>query len=186
MLWLCLFICICIATQGILQPYIQYSADMLAMLLQLCLFLVVFGALNISSLDVPLVTADTAAKNIYNAKVQSLQTFIFMVQTGGYIIGGASLLYEAYFGRMFCELKLHNASVPPSEQLTKKEWFTIYNRKLKQEIIDMERKMADQAKKHVRIGRQNTKVLPSATTAAGKQTSKKLEQEQGELKNWGK
>jgi hypothetical protein len=168
MLWLCFFICTYIAIQGILQPYIQFSADLLAMMLQLCLFLVVFGALNISSLDVPPMTADEIVVNQYNYKVTALQNFVFTVQILGYIIGGCSMIYELYFGTMFCELEIYNANVSKDKQLTKREWLPIYNKKLKQDIIDMEKKMEKKAKEKTTLmkRRNSNKVIPATTSSS--------------------
>ena len=171
MLILILIILVCISIQCILQPYIQFSTDLLATLLNICLFVIIFGALMMNSLNVPNVNAHKTIVNKYNENIIMWQTFIYVMQTIGYIVGGVFLIYESYFGKMFSELILVNDRLPNTEQITKREWFTMYNQKLKDKLAAMENKI------HTKNNKNKNKVVPSPNESM---------EEDNALKNWGK
>ena len=179
MLFLILIILVCISIQGILQPYIQFSTDLLAMLLNICLFVIIFGALMMNSLDVPNVNAHKTIVNKYNENIIMWQTFIHVMQTIGYIVGGVFLIYESYFGKMFSELILVNDRLPNTEQITKREWFPIYNQKLKDKLAATRAAMENKVenKIHTKNNKNKNKVVPSPNESMD---------EDNALKNWGR
>ena len=148
MAFLLLLIVVSIAIQGYYQPYISLSSDFLAIVLQLILFLVVFAGLclNISEYSnaappCPNYSLDPSACSIpvssHYASKQWWQTFCFVSAICGYVVCGLSLIYEAYFGKMFAELAVHNSTQPEDKRLSKREWMKLYNARMEANIVNL-------------------------------------------------
>ena len=105
--------------------------------------------------------------------------FLLFYEQIGYIIGGIFLIYESYFGKMFSELILVNDRLPKTEQITKREWFTMYNQKLKNKLAAIE----NQVEKKIHItntvnnNKNKHKVVPTSPNESM--------DENNALKNWG-
>ena len=107
------------------------------------------------------------------------QTFIYVMQTIGYIVGGVFLIYESYFGKMFSELILVNDRLPNTEQITKREWFPIYNQKLKDKLAATRAAMENKVENKINTknNKNKNKVVPSPNESMD---------EDNALKNWGR
>jgi hypothetical protein len=127
---LLLFLAFCIMLQGWFSPYINESADQLALGLQFCMFLSVFGgiALTVTSADY---TMDAFANN---ENLLLWTTICFFSIVGGYVFGACSLLWELYFGKMLIERTVFNDGKDPEEQMTTREWAAFYNKRMKDRL----------------------------------------------------
>ena len=167
---LLLFLTLCIMIQGYLSPYISTSADQLAVVLQFCLFVSVFGGVAL------LITSDSDSADSYlqNENLILWKSICFGSIVAGYVIGGCSILWELYFGQLFAERTVYNDGLCPEEQMTMRQWFTFYNKRLKERV-----KLA----LHVSTKNSNSKITPIADVETEQEIENK-KKENNRTRTW--